>query len=514
MLAVSLRSETEPPAFMGARSDSAARELGVEPAHLLIVIEPHTASLRGKLAEFVDECIERELDCQGAPPADPEICGELEARLRDQQYRARLLGYHGMTLTFANLDAIAERAVLDAADSQVLRIWLEREDSSLHVRVGDSILRLNAYPRPVPVWEWLAGRATPNSATIPVPESNREIQASEPLSTVLPPELEAAPTIVPSTLPSDFEFEADEECAAPRQNAVSAVNLREVALSEPAPSASAEPACREPEHAAIWREALERSDGTQSWENLERLYVGNYLPLSHLASDGRASAATQARLVEWARDFERCYLSAFARLRSGGARPNMVLDVPQLSFSLMRELEATQIRLILVDGMRFDLGQRVHDKLRLQLLGHANCVQRRVLWAALPATTAVQLELLARSACALGKTLGDLDERAWLAKGAEARKLRALRVGPHQVRKLDILEAEFSRTEWLPSELERAAAEVAVSTGRFIRAQSPGTLVVVFGDHGLADARSVGHAAPEQVLVPYDAWLVHDSANN
>lgn len=503
---------------MGARSDSAARELGVEPAHLLIVIEAHTASLRGKLAEFIDECIERELDCQGAPPADPEICGESEAKLRDQQYRARLLGYHGMTLTFANLDAVAERSVLDAVDSQVLRIWLEREDSSLHVHVADSILRLSAYPRPVPVWEWLAGRATPNSATIPVPELGSEVHASEALPTVLPPELEAAPTLVPSSLPSslpsEFEFEADEEHPDCRQNAVSEVNLREGAPTELAPSVSEEPVCREPEHAAIWREALERSDGTQSWENLERLYVGNYLPLSHLASDGRASAATQARLHEWARDFERCYLSAFSRLRSGGARPSMVLDVPQLSFSLMREFEATQIRLILVDGMRFDLGQRVHDKLRLQLLGHANCVQRRVLWAALPATTAVQLELLARSACALGKTLGDLDERAWLAKGAEARKLRSLRVGPHQLRKLDILEAEFSRTEWSPSELERAASEVAVSTGRFIRAQSPGTLVVVFGDHGLPDARSGQHAAPEQVLVPYDAWLVHDCANN
>jgi hypothetical protein len=192
----------------------------------------------------------------------------------------------------------------------------------------------------------------------------------------------------------------------------------------------------------------------------------------------------------------------------------MVLDVPQLAFGLMRELEATQIRLILVDGMRFDLGQRVHDKLRLQLLGQANCVQRRVLWAALPASTAVQLELLARGACALGKTLGDLDERAWQARGAEARKLRSLRVGPHQIRKLDILEAEFGRSQWQPSELERAAAEVAVSTGRFIRQQSPGTLVVVFGDHGLADPQRSTDASPEQVLVPFDAWLVHDSANN
>ena len=361
----------------------------------------------------------------------------------------------------------------------------------------------------------LAAPALPFEAPTLRPEPEAPNTDAAPLGNLLGEALEHALRASDAAL--EHAVRASGELAAQPQNvaeveARAPSALEACADSDPLPSA--EPESTEPEHASIWREALENADGAQSWENLERLYVGNYLPLAHLASDGRASRKSRERLKTWAEDFAHCYRSAFTRLRSGGPRPTMVLDVPQLAFGLMRELEATQIRLILVDGMRFDLGQRVHDKLRLQLLGHANCVQRRVLWAALPGSTAVQLELLARGACALGRTLGDLDERAWQARGAEARKLRALRVGPHQIRKLDILEAEFGRSQWVPSELERAAAEVAVSTGRFIRAQSPGTLVVVFGDHGLADPHAMHEASPEQVLVPYDAWLVHDSANN
>jgi predicted AlkP superfamily pyrophosphatase or phosphodiesterase len=101
-----------------------------------------------------------------------------------------------------------------------------------------------------------------------------------------------------------------------------------------------------------------------------------------------------------------------------------------------------------------------------------------------------------------------LDERAWIAKGAEARKLRSLRVGPHQLSKLDILEAEFARAAWSKADLERAASEVAVSVGRFVKQQPQGTLVIVFSDHGMpADGVARG-CLPEEVLVPYDAWLV------
>jgi hypothetical protein len=478
------RSRPEPVAL--ARTLAQVPPHCAEPAHLHITVHPFEAQTRGRLREFIDEAIERELACHGAPAPDA-TSADATTRLRDQQYRARLLGYHGITLELRDLDAVATNGVLDVADGQALAWWLDNtEDPALDVAVAESVQQLKVYTRPVLVAQWMLGLASSRPPTIPAPA------------------LEARSDGGDGNLPGQEEEGLDDE--APRSETIALAATLE---PEPAP-----PAACEPDHASIWREALERADGTQSWDGLERLYVGNYLPLAHLASDGRASVASQSRMRDWADDFQQCYQSAFARLRSGAPRPTMVLDVPQLAFSLLREFEATQIRLVLVDGLRFDLGQRVHDKLRLQLLGHANCVQRRVLWAALPATTAVQLELLARGPCALGRTMGDLDERAWLARGAEARKLRALRVGPHQLRKLDILEAEFARAEWTSAELERAAAEVAVSTGRYIRQQSAGTLVVVFGDHGLAGGPGARAASPEQVLVPFDAWLVHDSADN
>jgi hypothetical protein len=117
------------------------------------------------------------------------------------------------------------------------------------------------------------------------------------------------------------------------------------------------------------------------------------------------------------------------------------------------------------------------------------------------------LELLARGVGGLRTLAGDLDERPWVARGAEARKLRKLRVGPHTLHKLDILQSEFTDSDWNRDERECAGAEVAVSAGRFIRQQAPGTLVLLFGDHGMS-ASGPSSAAPENVLVPLDAWYV------
>ncbi len=267
----------------------------------------------------------------------------------------------------------------------------------------------------------------------------------------------------------------------------------------------------EKSHIRRWRETLEAASGNQSWDDLERLFLASYLPLSHAAAEGEADERSVKALDGWARGFDECYRAAFGRLRNGGHRPTMICDLPQLAFQTAREHHAPHTRLILVDGMRFDLGQRVHDKLRMQLTRFAHCVARGVSWAALPSTTAAQLELLARGPTALRNLAGDLDERQWVAGPSTARRLRPLRVGGHNVLKLDIVEAEFHGVDWYGEELGKAAAEVAVSVGRYIKQQEPGTLVVVFGDHG---SPSVGKATPgtrpEEVLVPYDMWLVGD----
>ncbi|HEX2732762.1 MAG TPA: hypothetical protein VHM70_14230 [Polyangiaceae bacterium] len=447
----------------------------------------------GDLAIFIDDCIDRELDCQGAPPPSLRPGTPREERLRDQLYRGRLLGHRGLYLHLSGLADLSVEGALGAADSATLRFWLASQGHGVQLEFADLDLGVGIQQTPVPLSSLLRETSAPTAATPSgtAAESRHLDSQPEPDSGIqsAPARSELLQTDGPSAQ-LDVSAEPVEE-------------LPEMSSLQFEPS-------REPEHAQAWREALDSARGAQSWDTLERLFIASYLPLVHLVNDAKASKATLGSVERWGSDFGDCYQSAFARLRSGAPRPTMVLDVPQLTFALQRETEAAQMRLVLVDGMRFDVGQRVHDKLRLQLLGHASCVQRRALWAALPCTTAVQLELLARGACALGRTLGDLDERAWRARGSEARKLRALRVGPHSVRKLDILEAEFGSSAWRSSDLESAASEVAVATARFIKQQAPGTLVAVFGDHGLPPRNHEHLASPEHVIVPYDAWLVHD----
>ncbi len=304
-----------------------------------------------------------------------------------------------------------------------------------------------------------------------------------------------------------------------RQATSTAEALREVLVDEDSAVEASAPSFgpgevldhhgEEKAHLQVWRDNLDRAQGVQSWEDLERLFIANYLPLMHAVEAGQASAAAADSVEVWARNFEQCYASAFSNLRFGGHRPTMVCDIPNLAFQLARDLDSPKTRLVLVDGMRFDLGQRAHDKLRLQLTGVAQCVSRGVLWSALPATTGVQLELLARGPTALRNLSREIDESAWVARGAGARRLRPMRVGGLNMSKLDILEAEFRDIAWTRELLDRGAAEVATSVGRYVRQQQPGTLVVVFSDHGSSGTYDqVDSARPERVLVPYDAWLV------
>ncbi len=260
----------------------------------------------------------------------------------------------------------------------------------------------------------------------------------------------------------------------------------------------------EPEAAA---RALAES-GATTFEAVEALFLNHYLPLRHVAlagSDAQASAL-EAALSTFDHQFGESYLKAFPRLSGRGVRPKMVLDAPRLSQTAAREAGASGRRMLLVDGLRVDIGVRVAAKLELQLLGHATLIDSGLLWAALPATSAVQLELLAKGADGLRHVEGTLQESELVARN-QARKVRGLRAGPHSLSKLDIVEVARSGATTRTS-LDQLAADVAVSSARFIKAQAPGTLVWLFGDHGFATQEPGAVPSPEAVLVPYQAWLV------
>lgn len=255
-------------------------------------------------------------------------------------------------------------------------------------------------------------------------------------------------------------------------------------------------------------ENLRAAEGSHGWDGIEHLFETHYLPLQKAVRDGAAPALAAAILAEWAKDFAESYEHAFDAIRNNrGKRPRLVLDVPSYAFQLTRKHEAEHVKLVLVDALRADIGTIVGDKLRLQMGTTAQCVANGLLWSALPANTSAQMELIARGTDGLRHFTGELTEAQLMSRGNDLRRLRPVRVGSHRMYKLDIVQYLARDVLTHTSDnLEQYAAEVATSVGRFLRQQEPSTLVYLFGDHGFGGA---SEAAPENILTPYQAWLVN-----
>jgi hypothetical protein len=254
-------------------------------------------------------------------------------------------------------------------------------------------------------------------------------------------------------------------------------------------------------------ESLQTSGGSHGWEGIEALFEAHYLPLQKAVRDGAAPPLAAAILAEWAKDFAEGYERAFDAIRNNrGKRPRLVLDAPSYAFQLGRKHNADHLKMVLVDAMRADIGPIVRDKLRLQMANTAECVASGLLWSAMPANTAAQMELIARGTDGLRHFSGELTETQLMSRGNDLRRLRPVRVGSHRMYKLDIVQYLTRDAERYTSDnLEQYAAEVATSVGRFLRQQEPGTLVYLFGDHGFG---GLTDASPEQILTPYQAWLL------
>jgi hypothetical protein len=196
----------------------------------------------------------------------------------------------------------------------------------------------------------------------------------------------------------------------------------------------------------------------------------------------------------------------------------MVLDAPQLTSQIARLHGAKSAQLVLVDGLRFDLGLRVHDRLRAALGAHAMCTERLLLWAALPTTTAAQLDLLAHGPGGLASRAAPTDrDETGPPRGRTVPTLRRVRVGNRDLMKLDWVESKLREGgPPLAERLDVLADEIAPALIAFARSLSPRTLMFVFGDHGFCmEARegktlpgTWGGARPDEVLVPGFAWLM------
>ncbi|MET0794877.1 MAG: hypothetical protein ABW061_25380 [Polyangiaceae bacterium] len=267
-----------------------------------------------------------------------------------------------------------------------------------------------------------------------------------------------------------------------------------------------------------WMHDLEAARGPKPLAVVERMFVTSYVPLCDAVARGVAAPEAKKTLDTWSASFEQSYKEAFDALRVRGKRPTMVLDVPELALRMGRLHGARSVQLVLVDGLRFDLGLRVEQRLRSLLGQSAALTERLLLWSALPATTSVQLELIGRGPEALREFTGNVESEVPVARGRMATTLRRIKAGHRELLKLDVVESRLSE----PSDgsettrLDDLADDTARALGSYMKRLPARSLVMVFGDHGFVlDPRGGGTtrarhggASPEEVLVPAYAWLV------
>ncbi|HVY26804.1 MAG TPA: hypothetical protein VHB79_09640 [Polyangiaceae bacterium] len=533
---------------------------------------------RGRLGVMIEAAIEGALERRGACPPGVAAATDLALSLADQLYRARLIELRGVALGLGTLGGMADvEHTLDTEDSAVLRYLLTAaalHPLRLYLNAGDRGLRV--FTVPVALHELMPGSAPhaivcletaqPPAVAPAVARSVAAMEASElppvvalveeepgedfrdvpcaeesselEAETVVPPHVQVAETfaasVVLEALTPPPSSESGIDLSPPDLAAFSTPPPLLAAALPPAPLAEEEafepspvppePFERGPLYASAesdwknWVSELTTARGPKPLSVIERMFVSAYVPLADAVARGIGDASARQVLATWAGSFEQSYREAFAALRVRGKRPSMVLDLPEIALRIGRLHGARRVELICVDGMRFDLGLRVEQRIRWRMAQEVALTERLLLWSALPSTTDVQLELLGRGPEALKTWTGEVSSEIPVARGQNARTPRRVKVGHRDLLKLDLVEArlmdpsgdqEAERLDDLADELaEVLSAQLARLPAR--------TLAIVFGDHGFkldamdsgtTSARS-GNASPEEVLVPAFAWLV------
>jgi len=264
---------------------------------------------------------------------------------------------------------------------------------------------------------------------------------------------------------------------------------------------------------AAWAAQLQSMHGPKAHASVERAFVTAYLPLAREVAAGKAPREIRATVDTWAEGFAQSYAAAFKTMSSHARRPNMVRDVFDLGLRWLNQHHARHCQLLLVDAMRFDLGQRVNEAIERKLAGQAVCREQALLWAALPSNSEAQRigdGAAARAArAAKNKTSAE--------PAVEATGVQTLRLGSRELFRVDLLANDLAKPgELEANRLERLAALLSDAIVPWMKTQPPDTLVLVFGDHGFywqageqgTSPAQRGGALPEQVLVPASAWML------
>lgn len=289
--------------------------------------------------------------------------------------------------------------------------------------------------------------------------------------------------------------------------------------SAPAPAARPATPMLDPATCARFAHELAAAAGPKPVRIIEELFRTRYMPLLEVIGCGHHETAAHDAVARWSSSFEKSYTDAFTAIRVTGKRPTMVLDAPEQAARLARLHGARGVQLLLVDAMRFDLGQRTMESLRERLGDQGKLVGRSLLWSALPTTTPAQMNLLARGPRGLSEAPPSSDRDPVVQRGRSVTTLRRVRIGQRDLLKLDVVEARL-REAGLPFEQRLAALadETSAIVAAYARSLPPKTLLYLFGDHGFVldgDARGTdpatqGGASPEEVLVPAYGWMIGD----
>lgn len=510
---------------------------------LVVRVPSPTRAERGRLGAYIDDAIEGKLLALGASGPYPGV----DDTLGDQLFRARAIGASGLVLSLDPLRAIRSPALTPEDSTTLATLAYATRSRSFVFLLDDDDADAPAYGRPVPLLALLDPRLV---ATVPAPRPS--VPASPPVVTAQAEEnhaiaesLASPPTT--STTDDTRGAAAEHDDAPPTVSEPAHIleaNAQEERRDEPeaahAIEAEDEPEVELPTYEPVDRDvtlgharALADLRGPQPLSVLKTCFLSHYLPLGEILFEARAHGAdVEPRVAAvhtgFRRNFERAYSDAFPTFALTGKRPKMVLDAFEEATRLARASGARSTSLLLVPGLRVDLGRRAHEAL-LKMLPEDAEVESGLLFAALPTTSARQEDTLARGAAALGSPRPDesLPDAEWHARGA----LRRVRMGARDLFSLDTIAAfraaPLARGPRLVGEVATLVDTLAGSIARhahgLVSGKSPlgprtpeRTLLYVFGDHGFVlqeDGRTHdGGATPEEVIVPYFAYVL-DPAN-
>jgi hypothetical protein len=538
--------------------------------HRALVARPGPA-LPGKLGKALDAAVEAALARRGAMPPVAGADAEPRWLVSDQIFRAAALPARALVVCVPPLRALTERGSLGDDDATALLAWVDaaRSDDRLTLRIfiedADREICLRV-PRPLSdlvdpaPWGPLGVRSQPpvdarrtDLSPPPIaptlrPLSSDDLDEGHDLAEVLAisndPRMQSlAPPDVAAFQESEdimamLEAERDEaERAelAERESERKAAEEREARReSERREAARLEAERAEAERteaeraeriaaAAMWRNyavELDAARGPRPAAQVERLFIERYIPLLGAVARGETDAAVRDIVRAWRDGFADSYEGAFRTIKVTGKRPAMVMDAPDIAHRVARLASARSVKLVLVDAMSLDLGERIAARLRTKLDKRAVLAEKGVLWAALPTTTPAQLHLLARGTQGF-QDLPAAPSEPDVSRGRSVSAFRRERLGPREVLKLDLVEARLRGPGPAYDErLDAIADEVTLALLKLFDAMPPRTLVYVFGDHGFVlgtgpgqsgratSAATQGGASPEEVLVSGQAWLV------